>query len=45
VVGDGGGVGVIEELVKYSPEEYPDVVAEHIEPWTYLKFPYTRRQR
>jgi F420-non-reducing hydrogenase large subunit len=30
------------ELVKYAPEEYLDVVAEHIEPWTYLKFPYLR---
>jgi F420-non-reducing hydrogenase large subunit len=31
------------ELVKYSPEEYLDVVAEHIEPWTYLKFPYLKQ--
>lgn len=31
-----------KELVKYSPEEYLDVVAEHIEPWTYLKFPYLK---
>lgn len=30
------------ELVKYSPEEYLDVIAEHIEPWTYLKFPYLK---
>ena len=32
-----------EELVKYSPEDYLDVVAEHIEPWTYLKFPYIKQ--
>ncbi|RLC67877.1 MAG: Ni/Fe hydrogenase subunit alpha [Chloroflexi bacterium] len=32
-----------QELVKYSPEEYLDVVAEHIEPWTYLKFPYLKQ--
>jgi F420-non-reducing hydrogenase large subunit len=32
-----------KELVKYSPEEYLDVVAEHIEPWTYLKFPYLKQ--
>ncbi len=32
-----------QELLKYSPEEYLDVVAEHIEPWTYLKFPYLRQ--
>ena len=31
------------ELVKYSPDEYLDVVAEHIEPWTYLKFPYLKQ--
>jgi F420-non-reducing hydrogenase large subunit len=31
-----------EELVKYAPEEYLDVVAEHIEPWSYLKFPYLK---
>jgi F420-non-reducing hydrogenase large subunit len=32
-----------KELVKYSPDEYLDVVAEHIEPWTYLKFPYLKQ--
>ncbi len=31
-----------KELLKYSPDEYLDVVAEHIEPWTYLKFPYLK---
>jgi F420-non-reducing hydrogenase large subunit len=31
------------ELVKYRPEEYLDVVAEHVEPWTYLKFPYLKK--
>ncbi len=31
------------EFVKYSPEEYLDNVAEHIEPWTYLKFPYLKK--
>ncbi len=30
------------EFVKYSPEEYLDVIAEHVEPWTYLKFPYLK---
>jgi F420-non-reducing hydrogenase large subunit len=30
------------ELVKYAPQEYLDVVAEHIEPWSYLKFPYLK---
>jgi len=31
------------EFVKYSPAEYLDVVAEHVEPWTYLKFPYLKQ--
>ncbi len=31
------------QLLKYSPEEYLDVVAEHVEPWTYLKFPYLKQ--
>ncbi len=30
------------ELVKYAPHEYLDVVAEHVEPWSYLKFPYLK---
>jgi F420-non-reducing hydrogenase large subunit len=32
-----------KEFVKYGPEEYLDVIAEHIEPWTYLKFPYLKK--
>jgi F420-non-reducing hydrogenase large subunit len=31
------------ELVKYAPEDYVSVVAEHIEPWSYLKFPYLKQ--
>jgi len=31
-----------KELVKYGPDEYLDVVAEHLEHWTYLKFPYLK---
>ena len=31
-----------QELVKYGPDEYLDVISEHIEPWTYLKFPYLK---
>jgi F420-non-reducing hydrogenase large subunit len=31
-----------QQLVKYRPEEYLNVVAEHVEPWTYLKFPYLK---
>ena len=31
-----------KEFIKYGPEEYLDVIAEHVEPWTYLKFPYLK---
>ncbi len=31
------------ELVKYAPHEYTDVIAEHVEPWTYLKVPYLKK--
>jgi len=30
------------EFVKYAPEDYAKHVAEHVEPWTYLKFPYLK---
>ena len=32
-----------KELYKYSTTEYRDYVAEHVEPWTYLKFPYLKK--
>jgi F420-non-reducing hydrogenase large subunit len=32
-----------EPLGTYAPAEYPEWIAEHVEPWTYLKFPYLRR--
>jgi len=28
------------EFVKYPPRQYSKHIAEHVEPWTYLKFPY-----
>ena len=31
------------ELIQYAPEDYASVVAEHIEPWSYLKFPYLKQ--
>jgi F420-non-reducing hydrogenase large subunit len=31
------------EVAKYAPDEYLDNVAEHVEPWTYLKFPYLKK--
>lgn len=30
------------EFVKFSPNEYLDIVEEHVEPWTYVKFPYLK---
>jgi F420-non-reducing hydrogenase large subunit len=32
-----------QEIVKYGPDDYLNVIAEHIEPWTYLKFPYLKQ--
>jgi F420-non-reducing hydrogenase large subunit len=32
-----------KELVNYAPHEYLDNVAEHVEPWTYLKFPFLKK--
>jgi len=31
-----------KEFVKFAPAEYLDHIAEHVEPWTYLKFPYLK---
>jgi len=30
------------EFVKYHPRDYLQHIAEHVEPWTYLKFPYLK---
>jgi F420-non-reducing hydrogenase large subunit len=32
-----------KEFVKYSPNEYLENVAEHVEQWTYLKFPFLKK--
>jgi len=32
-----------KEFVKYSPNEYLDNISEHVEPWTYLKFPFLKK--
>ncbi len=32
-----------KELYKYSPPEYLNYVAEHVEPWSYLKFPFLKK--
>jgi F420-non-reducing hydrogenase large subunit len=31
------------EHCKYAPNEYTQYVAEHVEPWSYLKFPYLKK--
>jgi len=31
-----------KEFVKYAPRDYVKHLAEHVEPWTYLKFPYLK---
>ena len=32
------------EICLYGPDEYADHVAEHVEPWTYLKFPFLKQR-
>jgi len=32
-----------KEFIKYAPHEYLDHIAEHVEPWTYIKFPYLKK--
>jgi F420-non-reducing hydrogenase large subunit len=32
-----------KEFAKYSPNEYLENIAEHVEGWTYLKFPYLKK--
>ena len=42
-----GKVSVVDpdgkRLGKYSAEEYTEWIAERVEPWTYLKFPYLKK--
>jgi F420-non-reducing hydrogenase large subunit len=33
-----------KELCKYEPRDYTKHVAEHVEPWSYLKFPYLKER-
>ena len=32
-----------KEFAKYAPREYLEHIAEHVEPWSYLKFPYLKK--
>jgi F420-non-reducing hydrogenase large subunit len=31
------------EICKYDPRDYLDYIEEHVEPWSYLKFPYLKQ--
>ncbi len=31
------------KYVDFPPEKYTDYIAEHVEPWTYMKFPYSKK--
>ena len=31
-----------KEVAKFAPREYLDYIAEHVEPWTYIKFPFLK---
>jgi len=31
-----------KEFAKYEPKDYQQHIAEHVEPWTYLKYPYLK---
>jgi F420-non-reducing hydrogenase large subunit len=33
-----------KEICKYEPKDYMNFVAEHVEPWSYLKFPYLKQR-
>jgi F420-non-reducing hydrogenase large subunit len=32
-----------KEVVKFKPSEYLDYIAEHTEPWSYMKFPFLKK--
>lgn len=32
-----------KEFAKFKPADYLNHIAEHVEPWTYLKFPYLKK--
>ncbi len=32
-----------KEFVKFAPQEYLEHIAEHVEPWSYIKFPYLKK--
>ena len=32
-----------KEVLKYKPNQYLDVISEHVEPWTYMKMPFLKK--
>jgi F420-non-reducing hydrogenase large subunit len=32
-----------QQISKYHPKDYQEHIAEHVEPWTYMKFPYLKK--
>ncbi|EKD29052.1 MAG: hypothetical protein ACD_79C00100G0003 [uncultured bacterium] len=32
-----------KQIEKFKPADYAKIIAEHVEPWTYIKFPYLRK--
>ena len=32
-----------KEFAKFAPKDYLDHIAEHVEPWSYVKFPYLKK--
>jgi F420-non-reducing hydrogenase large subunit len=32
------------EIVRYAAKDYASVIAEHVEPWSYLKFPFLKER-
>ncbi len=32
-----------DEFAKFTPQQYLDNLSEHVEPWTYVKFPYLKK--
>jgi len=32
-----------KEFAKFKPREYLDHISEHVEPWTYIKFPFLKK--
>jgi F420-non-reducing hydrogenase large subunit len=42
-----GDVRVVDpngkEFAKFSPNQYLDIIEEHVEPWTYVKLPYLKK--